>query len=314
MNPESLAIVISYATPLVFAVIGETITEKSGVVNLSLDGSMLLSAMTGFAVSFATGNVVFGLIAGGLVSSNIALIVAFSSIRLRLNQIAVGIVLTLLAAKLAAFLGQDFVRKPGPSVQDLHIPVLGDIPGVGPILFQQNLLVYFSYILVGLSFWFIFYTRQGLNLQAVGERPEAAYARGIDVNKLRYFYTALGGFLVGLGGAAFSLDAKLGWSDGHITNFGWIALAIVIFGGWHPIRAALGCYLFGILQLVALKLQPLLPQLSQVLPITPFPLMIMTLLFINHRKIQYLLQKNSVFGRFITARAPSALGESFQRL
>ena len=314
MNPESLAIVISYAPPLVFAVIGETITEKSGVVNLSLDGSMLLSAMTGFAVSFATGNVVFGLIAGGLVSSNIALIVAFSSIRLRLNQIAVGIVLTLLAAKLAAFLGQEFVRKPGPSVQDLHIPVLGDIPGVGPILFQQNLLVYSSYILVGLSFWFIFYTRQGLNLQAVGERPEAAYARGIDVNKLRYFYTALGGFLVGLGGAAFSLDVKLGWSDGHITNFGWIALAIVIFGGWHPIRAALGCYLFGILQLGALKLQPVLPQLSQVLPITPFPLMIMTLLFINHRKIQYLLQKNSVFGRFITARAPSALGESFQRL
>tara|TARA_Y100001001_G_scaffold67014_2_gene64736 strand:- start:371 stop:1315 length:945 start_codon:yes stop_codon:yes gene_type:complete len=314
MNPETLAIVISYATPLVFAVIGETITEKSGVVNLSLDGSMLLSAMTGFAVSFATGNVVLGLIAGGLVSSNIALIVAFSSIRLRLNQIAVGIVLTLLAAKLAAFLGQDFVRKPGPSVQDLHIPVLGDIPGVGPILFQQNLLVYFSYILVGLSFWFIFYTRQGLNLQAAGERPEAAYARGIDVNKLRYFYTALGGFLVGLGGAAFSLDVKLGWSDGHIINFGWIALAIVIFGGWHPIRAALGCYLFGILQLVALKLQPVLPQLSQVLPITPFPLMIMTLLFINHRKIQYLLQKNSVFGRFITARAPSALGESFQRL
>lgn len=314
MNPETLAIVISYATPLVFAVIGETITEKSGVVNLSLDGSMLLSAMTGFAVSFATGNVVLGLIAGGLVSSNIALIVAFSSIRLRLNQIAVGIVLTLLAAKLAAFLGQDFVRKPGPSVQDLHIPLLEDIPGVGPILFQQNLLVYSSYILVGLSFWFIFYTRQGLNLQAAGERPEAAYARGIDVNKLRYFYTALGGFLVGLGGAAFSLDVKLGWSDGHIINFGWIALAIVIFGGWHPIRAAFGCYLFGILQLGALKLQPVLPHLSQVLPITPFPLMIMTLLFINHRKIQYLLQKNSVFGRFITARAPSALGESFQRL
>lgn len=314
MNPETLAIVISYATPLVFAVIGETITEKSGVVNLSLDGSMLLSAMTGFAVSFATGNVVLGLIAGGLVSSNIALIVAFSSIRLRLNQIAVGIVLTLLAAKLAAFLGQDFVRKPGPSVQDLHIPLLEDIPGVGPILFQQNLLVYSSYILVGLSFWFIFYTRQGLNLQAAGERPEAAYARGIDVNKLRYFYTALGGFLVGLGGAAFSLDVKLGWSDGHIINFGWIALAIVIFGGWNPIRATLGCYLFGILQLVALKLQPVLPHLSQVLPITPFPLMIMTLLFINHRKIQYLLQKNSVFGRFITARGPSALGESFQRL
>ena len=119
---------------------------------------------------------------------------------------------------------------------------------------------------------------------------------------------------MGLGGAAFSLDVKLGWSDGHIINFGWIALAIVIFGGWHPIRAALGCYLFGVLQLVALKLQPVFPQLSQVLPIIPFPLMIMTLLFINHKKIQYLLLKNSMFGRFITARPPSALGESFQRL
>ena len=314
MNPETLAIVISYGTPLVFAVIGETITEKSGVVNLSLDGSMLLSAMTGFAVSFTTGNVALGLIAGGLISSNLALIVAFSSIRLRLNQIAVGIVLTLLAAKLSDFLGQSFVRKPGPSVQDLHIPVLGDIPGLGPVLFQQNLLVYSSYILIGISFWFIFYTRHGLNLQAIGERPEAAFARGIDVNKLRYLYTAVGGFLVGLGGAAFSLDVKLGWSDGHITNFGWIALAIVIFGGWHPLRAAMGCYLFGILQLMALKLQPFLPQLSQVLPIFPFPLMIMTLLFINYKRIQYLAVKHSVIGRFISGRAPSALGESFHRL
>ena len=314
MNPDIVAIIISYSTPLVFAVIGETITEKSGVVNLSLDGSMLLSAMTGFAVAYGSGNIFLGFIAGGLVSSTIALTVVFSSIRLKLNQIAVGIVLTLLATKLSAFLGQDFVRKPGPSVQDFHIPLLQDIPGLGTVLFQQNFLVYFSYVLVGLSFWFIFYTRQGLNLQAVGERPEAAYARGIDVNKLRYFYTGVGGFLVGLGGAAFSLDVKLGWSDGHIINFGWIALAIVIFGGWHPLRAALGCYLFGILQLVALKLQPVIPQLSQVLPIMPFPLMIMTLLFINHRRIQYIVAKNSVIGKFISGRAPSGLGEAFQRL
>jgi len=313
MSPEILAIIVSYATPLVFAVIGETITEKAGVVNLSLDGSMLLSAMTGFVIGYMTGSLYLAVIAAASIGSIMALTIAFSSIVFRLNQIAVGIVLTLLGTKLAAFLGQDFVRKPGPYVQNLPIPVLEDIPYIGTIIFDQNIMVYSSYLLIIFTFWFIFYTKAGLNLQAIGERPEASFSRGLQVNKLRYLYTGIGGALVGIGGASFSLDVKLGWSDGHVVNFGWISLAIVIFGGWHPIRAAFGCYFFAFLQVFALKLQPILPRLSQVLPIMPFPLMIITLLLINYKTVQNFADKYQFIGNLIKGRAPSAIGTSFWR-
>lgn len=313
ISAATIATIIAAASPLVFAVIGETITEKAGVVNLSLDGSMLLSAMVGFAVAFTTGSVTLGFLAAAGVSAFIALIVAFASIELRLNQVAVGFVLTLLAANLSAFLGQDYVRKPGPFVGSWHIPGLSEIPVVGTILFAQNPLVYASFVLIGLSMWFLFNTRRGLELQAVGERPEAAFARGIPVNRLRYLYTVLGGALVGIGGAAFSLDVKAGWSDGHIANYGWIALAIVIFGGWHPGRAALGCYLFGLLQVLALKLQPAFPNLSQVLPIMPFPLMIMTLVLVNRPEIRRLAARSRTFGRLFQGEPPGALGRAFWR-
>ena len=311
MNAATFAIIVASATPLIFAAIGETITEKAGVVNLSLDGSMLLSAMTGFAIAYTTGSVELGLLAGMATSGVVAFVVAFGGIKLRVNQIAVGLILTYFATKLSALLGGEFVRKPGPSVQKMSLPVLEDIPFFGEILFQQNPLVYFSFLLVIASFWWIFHTRRGLDLQAIGERPEAAFARGIPVNTLRYFYIVLGGAFVGLGGAAFSLDAKMGWSEGHIANYGWIALAIVIFGGWHPLRVAFGCYLFGAIQIVALKMQPTLPDLAQVLPIAPFPLMILTLVFLNMRVVQSFTMRFRGIGRMIRGTAPSALGESF---
>ncbi|MCA9857089.1 MAG: ABC transporter permease [Dehalococcoidia bacterium] len=313
MNEATIAAIVAAATPLVFAAIGETITEKAGIVNLSLDGSMLMSAMTGFAIAVTTGSVELGFLAAAAVSMALALIVAFSGIEFRLNQIAIGIVLTLLGTKLSAFLGQDFVRRPGPAVQRMSIPVLEDIPFVGPVFFDHNPVVYASFLLIGVSFWFMFHTRAGLELQAVGERPEAAFARGIPVNRLRYAYAALGGALVGVGGAAFSLDVKFGWSEGHIANFGWIALAIVIFGGWHPVRAALGCYLFGFLQIAALKLQPDLPDFSQVLPILPFPLMILTLVAINHPVMRRLGARSEILGRLVRGDPPSALGRPFWR-
>ncbi|MGE3960098.1 MAG: ABC transporter permease [Dehalococcoidia bacterium] len=313
MNEATIAAIIAAATPLVFAAIGETITEKAGIVNLSLDGSMLMSAMAGFAIAVTTGSVELGFLAAAAVSMSLALIVAVSGIELRLNQIAIGIVLSLLGTKLSAFLGQDFVRRPGPAVQRMGIPGLEDIPFLGPVLFDHNPVVYASFVLIGLSFWFVFHTRAGLELQAVGERPEAAFARGVPVNRLRYLYAAVGGALVGVGGAAFSLDVKFGWSEGHIANFGWIALAIVIFGGWHPVRAVLGCYLFGLLQVAALKLQPDLPNLAQVLPILPFPLMILTLVAINHPVMRRLGARSEVLGRLVRGDPPSALGRPFWR-
>ena len=311
MEAATVAIIIASSTPLVFAALGETLTEKSGVVNLSVDGSMLLSAMTGFASAYLSGSVEIGLCVAMFTSATVASVVAFAGIKLRLNQIAVGLVLTYFATKASALFGGDFVRKPGPSIQKMSIPGHEEIPFVGEAVFQQNPLVYLSIVLGFVLFVFMFKTRRGLDLQAIGDRPEAAFSRGINVNLQRYVYTILGGALVGLGGAAFSLDAKMGWSDGHIANYGWIALAIVIFGGWHPLRAMFGCYLFGLIQVSALELQPILPDLAQVLPIAPFPLMIVALVFINLRVVHSVTDRLGSIGSLIRGRAPSGLGESF---
>ena len=256
MNEEflnTLSSIIGTATPLVIASLGETITERAGVVNLSLDGSLALAAVTGFAAAWTAqeagvldlpAQLAVGIAAAMLVGAFIALLVGFSSIKLRRDQVAVGFVLTLLAADLARFLGADYTRIPGPQITRFAIPLLEDIPVLGIVFFQQNLLVYFSYFLMFIIWFWLFRTRGGLALRAIGERPEAAYARGAPVQRLRYWYTGLGGALVGLAGAAYSLNVKPGWSSPPaMQGDGWIALAIVIFGGWHPFRVVLGAYL-----------------------------------------------------------------------
>ena len=305
--------VVAGAAPLIYATLGETITEKAGVVNLSLDGSLLLSAMAGFAGAYLTDSVIVGFLTAAAASALVALIIAYAGIDLRLNQIAVGFVLFLLASELSSLLGGPFVREPGPAVPKLAIPLLSDIPFVGKAFFQHNLSIYGSFLLIAVTYFFFYRTRPGLEMQAVGERPEAAFARGVSVRAMRYFYTVLGGALVGIGGAAFSLDQKFGWSEGHVRNYGWIALAVVIFGGWHPIRVALGCYLFGALQVVALKLQPVFPGLSQVLPILPFPTMILTLVVINRPGFRALGDRFVSLRKFLASEPPAALGTNFEQ-
>jgi len=309
----ALASILAASAPLIFATIGETITEKSGVINLSLDGSILLSAMTGFATAYLTGSVWLGFAAAAVVSLLVALLVAYASISLRLNQVAVGFVLTLLCADLSSFLGNPFVRIQGPSVPHLPIPILEDVPFIGPILFDQDPVVYGSILAIIAAYLFMFRTRRGLALQGIGERPEAAHARGVPVNRMRYVYAAVGGALVGIAGAAYSLDVKLGWSYRHTAGLGWIALAIVIFGGWHPIRAAFGAYLFGALQVLALKLQPVLPNLSQVLSTLPFPLMIFTLLLVSSDSLGRLLDRWPAVRGVLRSEPPSALGTHFEQ-
>ncbi len=305
--------IIAAAAPLIIASMGETITEKSGVINLSLEGSIRLSAMTAFAVAFWVGNALAGFAVAAIVGAVIAAIIAYSSIGLKLNQIAIGFVLTLLAIDLASFLGDSFVGERGPRVPPLPIPFLSDIPFFGKVLFDHNLVVYASYVAIGATWWFFYRTKPGLTLQGIGERPEAAFARGIAVNKLRFWYTVLGGAMVGIAGAAYSLDVKLGWRETLTLNLGWIALAMVIFGGWHPLRVAFGAYLFGALQVLAFQLQDVFPGVSQVLPIAPFPLMILALVFVYSPWFRQLGSKFPRMRNLLGSEAPAAIGTVFER-
>ncbi|KPL84395.1 hypothetical protein SE15_04590 [Thermanaerothrix daxensis] len=279
-----IAGILASAGPIVFAAIGETIIERAGVINLSVNGAILLTAMAGFAVGVSTGSVLLGMLAGALIGALVALIVAFASITLKQSQVAVGFVLALLCRDLAYFLGNPYMGLSGPRLPHLPIPGLADIPVLGTIFFQHDLMTYMSFVLIVLAYVYIFRTRPGLMLQGIGERPAAAYVRGANVNLLRYVYTVIGGALIGLAGPMYSLSVKAGWKGtiSGLDGIGWIALALTIFGGWNPLRAALGAYFFAFLQWLGLVLQPSLPNIpSQVLQVAPFPLMILTLLLVN---------------------------------
>jgi len=316
---QTFASVVAASTPVVLASIGETISERSGVINLSLDGSIALSAMTGFAVAYSTGNVVLGIGAGMLVGAAVASIIAFASITLRLGQVSVGFVLTMLCSDLANFLGNPFVRKPGPSVPHTPIPLLSDVPIIGPILFDHTWVVYVSMLAVIAAWWWLYRTGAGLELRGVGERPESAFARGVHVKRVRYIYTIVGGALVGLAGASYSLSIKLGWSHGHTSGIGWIALAIVIFGGWNPWRVLGGSYLFGLLKALGSILQrnPAFSGVpTQVFSSAPFALMIFALLLVHSEAVDHLLallpaRMARRVDRAIRGRSPGGLGQPF---
>ncbi len=311
------ASIILQSAPLMIAVCGEVITERAGVVNLSLDGTMLMSAMAGFVIALKTDNVWTGFLAAAVVGMIFAFIVAVGSIRLRQSQVAIGFVLTLLGDDLSAFLGQSYSRQPGPYITRTGIPILQDIPYIGPILFNQDFVVYFAFAMVGFTWWFMNRTQPGLHLRGAGERPAAAFARGVDVNKLRYIYTILGGALVGIAGAAYSLNVKVGWSDGHIRGYGWIALAIVIFGGWSPLKGALGAILFGATRALATVLQRQFPEVSVVAFNTlPWLLMIFVLLVsssdLTERFVAILPRPlRGPMNRFLRVSPPLALGTHF---
>ena len=280
---NSIASIFAWAGPVIFAVMGETITERAGVMNLSLNGSMILTAMVGFAAASITGNFLIGFLAAAAVGALIALLIAFMSISLKQSQVAVGYVLALATKSLAYFLGAPYVGKQVMQIPVIRIPLLSEIPIIGQILFNQTLLTYFSYLLIFVCYIYIYKTHQGLMLQGVGERPTAAFIRGANVNLLRYLYTGIGGALVGIGGALYSLSIK-GWNGqlSGIDGIGWIVLAITIFGSWHPIKGALGAYFFVVLQWLGIVLQPLLPNVnSRIFQVAPFPLMILALLFVN---------------------------------
>ncbi len=331
MSPDLLLVglagVLTAASPVLFGVIGETISERAGVINLSMNGTILLTAMGGFAIALATGNVALGFLGGMLIGGLVALVVAFASITLRQSQVAVGFVLALLCRDLSYFLGNPIMGSAGPRLGILPIPFLRDVPVLGVLFFRQDVMTYISFLLIALAWLFIFRTRPGLMLRGIGERPAAAYVRGADVNRLRYLYTVVGGAIAGLAGPIYSLSVKAGWK-GTITGLdgiGWIVLAITIFGGWNPFRAAFGAYLFSLLQWLGIVLQPALPGVpSQVLQVAPFPLMILTLLLVNIGNAEWVERTLARLPgparraiartlRALNATPPSAMGTPFEK-
>jgi simple sugar transport system permease protein len=317
--PLLLGSIIAGAAPIIFASVGETITEKSGVINLSLDGSILLSAMVAFAITYETRSLLLGFAGGAAVGGLLAAMVCAFSLYLGQSQVAVGFVLTLAAKDLAYFFGNPYARIYGPQAGHWPLPWLHELPIFGPVLFSHNIMVYLSFLVIFFSWWYIQRTPAGLRLRAVGEHPEAAYARGTNTRLVQLRYALLGGLLVGLAGAAFSLCTKPGWGRPQgAEGTGWIALAIVIFGGWHPVRVALGAYLFSFLQVMGIQLQGMWPSIpSQVFQVAPFPLMIFTLALMHTAKQSADDGAGGAFSRlrrlarFLSGSAPAALGKNF---
>jgi len=243
-----LAAGVASGTILLFAAVGEIFAERAGILNLGVEGMMLIGAVAGFSVAATTGDPWIGLVAAMLAGALLSLVHALFTIHLRADQVISGLALTFLGTGLARVLG-DGLSSAGQvaTLPRLTIPVLVDLPFLGPVLFRdQSVLTYVGFLLVPLAWYWIDRTRPGLHLRAVGERPAAADAQGINVIRLRYIYVLVGGLLAGLAGAAITLAISPGWfGDQTVGGRGWIAVGLVIFAQWSPVRAAVGAYLFG---------------------------------------------------------------------
>ena len=239
-----LAITLRAGTSLIYATVGEIYAERSGILNLGLEGMMLMGAVTAFATAFYTGSLWLALLVAIVVGGLLATLHAFLSVTMRANQVVSGLSITLFGSGLASFLGQRLgpasnnyylVGMVGPKFNVIPIPVLSTLPLVGA-LFNQDILTYIVYMLVPLAWFYLYKTREGLSLRAVGENPQTADAMGIDVVRTRYLYTIFGGMLAGLGGAHLSLAYTPGWTENLTGGRGWIVIALVIFAMWNPDR------------------------------------------------------------------------------
>lgn len=274
----ALTAAIPAGTPLLFGALGEVYAERSGVLNLGVEGMMIMGAVAGFGVSLATGYVWLGVLAAALVGALLALVHAFASITLRVNQVVSGLALTMLGLGLSSMLGKRYIGLPLPvRLEPLYFPVLSDLPILGPLLFRFDPLVYLAILLVPVL-WFVLYkTRWGNTLRSVGENPAAADALGVDVARVRYLAVMFGGMLAGIGGAYLSLAYAPAWIEGMTAGAGWIVIALTIFAMWDPPRALLGAYLFGGVRVLQFRLQPLGIS-PNVLNMLPFILTILVLM------------------------------------
>jgi general nucleoside transport system permease protein len=249
---------VATGTALLFATLGEILTERSGILNLGVEGMMLLGAMTSYTVSYKTGSPWIGILAGMLAAGLISQVHAFITVTLQADQVVSGLSLNFLATGVSLVLGEGLNSLSSvPLIPKFDIPLLSQIPFIGDIFFGgHSALVYIGYLMIPLAWFFINRTRQGMHLRAVGEYPSAVDAQGISVYGMRYLYIFIGGMLAGLGGAAISLAISPGWfAEKTTSGQGWIAVGLVIFAQWNPIRAAFGGYIFGALRRLVLDVQ-----------------------------------------------------------
>jgi simple sugar transport system permease protein len=232
-------------TPLIIVALGQLIAEKAGVLNLGAEGMMAMGAIAAFAVTLHSGNPWLGVLAGMLAGAAMSFIFAVVVLTLMGNQVASGLALSILGVGLSAFIGKPYESEILPTVGALRIPLLADLPIIGNALFNQQALVYFSWALFAAMVWFLYRSRAGLVLRAIGESPSSAHSIGFPVIRIRYLATLFGGAMAGIGGAFLSVFYTPLWVEGMVSGRGWIAIALVVFATWRPFRVLVGAYLFG---------------------------------------------------------------------
>ena len=301
LNPIALIVSLMVAaTPLVLAAIGELVVEKSGVLNLGVEGMMICGAVFGFMVSVESGNPWLGLGAAFVGGAAIALIFGILTQYLLSNQVATGLALTLFGLGFSALLGHSYTGIKPPSFPKLDIQFLADIPYVGGVLFQHDYMVYVSLLLVFAVWYFLKFTRGGLVLRAVGESHDAAHALGYKVVRIRMLAIMFGGACAGLGGAYISLIRVPQWTEGMTAGAGWIALALVVFASWKPWRVVFGAYLFGGFTIMQLNLQAVGITIPVAyLSMTPYVITIIVLVIMSADR------------KRVSANAPASLGRVF---
>ena len=295
-----LLTIVTAATPLLIAALGELVVERSGVVNLGVEGMMIIGAISGFGVALVTGNAWLGLFAAILAGAMFSLLFGFLVLSFAANQYATGLSLTLLGLGLSGMLGEGFVGEPGVKLGNLAIPVLVDIPVIGPLIFGQDPIFYLSIILLIAISWFLFKTKPGLTLRAIGDNHDSAHALGINVIAYRYGAIAFGGACAGLAGAHLTLVYTSQWIEGMTAGRGWIALALVVFATWRPARLLVGAYLFGAVSIGQLHVQAIgLPIPTQLLSALPYLATIVVLVIISTNR------------RWTLLNTPACLGQTF---
>ena len=297
---QLVILTLAAGTPLVYAALGELVTEKAGVLNLGVEGMMLVGAVVAFMVAAKTGSPWAGVVAGTIGGAATSLVFGAIALSLMANQVATGLALSLFGVGLSAFIGLDYVSVVIDGIKAVDIPGLSTIPVVGPILFGHNPLVYLSLALFAAVQWFLYRSRAGLVLRAVGESPQSAHAIGYPVVRIRYLAVMFGGACSGLAGAYLSVALTPLWVEGMTAGRGWIALALVVFATWKPWRVLIGAYLFGGVTLASFQAQALgvaIP--AQYLSMLPYAATIVVLAIISRDVVT------------IRLNAPASLGKPF---